>query len=109
MIEMACYTNLFVFSTIKLKFEDDEIIVDITAHISGVVTLVLLVVVILYHNIMYTILSSKCLIRCQIPAERQLDDSEPTNDNAIDPLSTENYDHHNKPTFSILELNLPVS
>ena len=103
MTEMACYTNLCVFSAIRLKFGDKKI-VDISTHISGVVTLLLLIVMISYH--VYTMFCSKCSKRCQHSTERQVDDSEPANCNTIDALSTEN--HRSEPTSSVVELNLPV-
>ena len=49
-IEMACYTNLCVFSVVRLKFgSGNDQIVDITASLSGVITLTLLVAVFSYH------------------------------------------------------------
>ena len=104
MTEMTCYTHLCVFSAIRLKFGDEEI-VSIAAHISGVVTLLLLMIIISYH--VYTMFCSKCFQKCQRSTERQLGDSQLTNDNTIDSLSTESY--RSKPTSSIVELNLPVS
>ena len=57
MIEMACYINLGVFSTIKLKFEDMKI-VSIATHILGAFIAILLAVIISYH--LCTILKTKC-------------------------------------------------
>ena len=103
-IEIAYYTNLCAFSAIRLKFGNDKI-VDITAHISGVVTLVLLIVIICYH--MCTTFCSNCLKRCLPSPERQLDESELITDNIIDSLSRESY--RSNPTFPTVDLKLPVS
>ena len=97
-IEMVCYANLFVFSAVRLKFRTDKI-VSITAHASGVITLVLLIIIILYQ--MYTTFCSKCFKRCQYQNEG---DSELLNHNTINISSTEN---RNEPTLSVVELKLP--
>ena len=102
MTEMVSYTNLFVFSAVRLKSGTDEI-VSITAHVSGVLTLALLIVIILYH--MYTMFYSKCLKQCRYRSEQQLVDGELLNNNTS---SIESYDR-SEPTFSVVELELPGS
>ena len=42
-IETACYTNLCLFSVVRLKFGSNEI-VNVVASLSGVITLILLLV-----------------------------------------------------------------
>ena len=72
-IEMACYANLGVLSTIKLKFEDTRI-VSIASHISGAFTVILLAVIISYH--LYAIVRTKYSKRCtneqQLMRQQQL-------------------------------------
>ena len=98
-IETACYINLCVFSAVRLKFGNDKI-VSITASLSGVTTLTILVVVFIYH--VYTTFCSNCFKRCQRLTEGQLDNSEHLlpNDN-----TTTKHDHC-EVTCSIVELNL---
>lgn len=103
-IEMVSYANLFVFSAVRLKFGTDQI-VSITAHISGLIMLVLLIVTILYH--MYITFCSKCLKRCQLPSERNLNNTKPLNDAAIDTPSIEDSNYPSEPTFSVVELKQP--
>ena len=104
-IEMISYANLFVFSAVRLKFGTDKV-VNITADVSGIITLVLLTVIISYNT--YTIFCLKYMKRCRYQSERQLDDNALTNDNAINTISTERYDC-SEPTFSVVELKLPGS
>ena len=103
MAEMICYTNLFVFSAVRLKFGTDEI-VNITAYVSGGITLVLLLVIISHH--VYTTFCSKYLKQCRYQGKRQLDDSELSNDATVDTSSPGSYDR-DEPTFSVVELKLP--
>jgi hypothetical protein len=106
MTEIVCFANLFVFSVVRLKFKTDEI-VNITASVSGVITLVLLMAIILYH--MYATFCMKYVKQCQRQGERgRLDDTELLNDTTIDTLSPESYDT-SEPTFSVVELKLPGS
>ena len=100
-VEMVSYGNLFVFSAVRLKFGTDQI-VNIAAHVSGVIMLVLLIIIILYH--MYSTFCLKCLKRCRFPSERQMHDSELCNDAT---LSTQNCP--SEPTFSVVELKQPDS
>ena len=103
MTEMACYTNLCVFSAIRLKFGEEKI-VTITALISGDFTLLLLVIVITYQ--VYFTLCSSCLKRCTTLTERQLHESENANNTAVGTsLAKENY--HREPTFSVVDLGPP--
>ena len=106
LIEIICYANLFVFSIVRLKFETDEI-VDITTIVSGIITMLLLMVIVLYH--MYNTVCMKYMKQCRQQSERQLDDSVFPNDTTIDTsLSPQSYDC-SKPTFSVVELKLPAS
>ena len=101
-IEMACYASLGIFSTIKLKFEDGKI-VDITAHISGAFTVMLLIVVITYHSV-DTILNSECSKRHTNLTESQLHRSDNSNDTGVsDSVSKESC------TYSVVDLGLGQS
>ena len=101
--EMVCYTNLCVLCVIKLKYKDNRI-VDITTHLSGIITYMLLIVVIFYH--IYTTFISKCLKNCSL-TESQLSNSELTSNAATNSLSTESF--HREPTTSVVQLTLPGS
>ena len=100
-IEVACYVNLSVLSTIKLKFEDTRI-VSIASHISGTFTVILLAVIISYH--MYAI------VRTQYSKRR-------TNEQQLNETATANYstargstsNDIGKPKFSALYLGPPDS
>ena len=105
MTEIVCYANLFVFSIVGLKFETEEI-VNITAGVSGVIILLLLVAIILHHA--YATYCMKCVKKCQRQGERRLDDNDPLKDTTIDTLSPESVDC-SEPTFSVVELELPGS
>ena len=100
-IEMACYANLGIFSTIKLKFGDGKI-VNITTHISGVFTVLLLVVIISYHS-MDIMLNSKCSKRHRY-TENQIQRSDNSSDTTVrDSASKENY-----PTYSVVDIGQPA-
>ena len=101
-IEMVCYANLCLFCTIRLAFGDDKFF-EITALLSGFITLLLLITVISYH--VYTTFCSKWLKRYQHRAEGQLDDNELPDDSATSITDIES--SQCKPTFSVVELNLP--
>ena len=100
-IEVACYANLGVLSTIKLKFEDTRI-VGIASHISGAFTVILLAVIISYH--LYAIVCTKY-------SKRR------TNEQQLNETATVNYstargstsNDIGKPTFSALYLGPPDS
>ena len=102
MTEIVCYANLFVFSIVRLKFETEEV-VNITAGVSGVITLLLLVVIILHH--VYATFCMKCVKKCRRQGERRLDDTDPLNDTTLLP---ESFDC-SEPTFSVVELKIPGS
>ena len=102
MIEMACYINLGVFSTIKLKFEDMKI-VSIAAHISGAFIAILLAVIISYH--LCTILKTKCSKRhANNINEQQLYESATANNSAARGSPSNDI---KKPTSSALYLGQP--
>ena len=102
-IEMACYTNLGVLSTIKLTFEDKNM-VSIAAHISGAFMVMLLAIIISYH--LYAVLSTKCSKRlAHIMNERQLYESATANTSAARGSFSNN--NMGKPTFSALYLGQP--
>ena len=104
LIEMACYTNLGVLSTIKLKFEDMKII-NFTTHISGAFTMMLLVAIVSYH--MYARLKSNCFMRYTNMTERELNVSANTNDTAVRGSLSNKNKNNGKPTFSALYLGQP--
>ena len=95
-IEMACYANLGLFSTI---------IVNIATHISGVFTVLLIVIIISYHS-MDIMLNSKCSKRYRYTnlTENQIQRSDNSSDTRVrDSVSKENY-----PTYSVVDLGQPA-
>ena len=100
-IEMVCYANLGVLSTIKLKFEDTRI-VGITSHISGAFTVILLAVIISYH--LYALVCTKYSKR--LTNEQQLNESATVNYSTARDSTCNDI---GKPTFSALYLGPPDS
>ena len=98
-MEMACYANLGIFSTIKLKFGDGKI-VSIAAYISGVFTVMLLLIIVC-HSIYYAILNSKCSKRHTNLTESQFHGNENSYDSAAvsSSMSKESY-----PTYSVVDM-----
>ena len=98
-MEMACYANLGIFSTIKLKFVDGKI-VSITAYISGAFTAMLLLIIVC-HSIYYAILNSKCSKRHTNLTESQFHGNENSYDSAAvsSSMSKESY-----PTYSVVDM-----
>ena len=100
MMEMACYANLGIFSTIRLQFDDGEI-VNITAYISGAFTVTLLVIIISYCSL-NALLDSKCSKRRTNLSERLFHRNvfENSNDTVVSSCtSKESY-----PTYSIVDI-----
>ena len=99
-MEMACYANLGIFSTIRLQFDDREI-VNITAYISGAFTVTLLVIIISYYSL-NAMLDLKCSKRYTNFFERRFHRNELENSN--DTVLSSRTSKESYPTYSIVDI-----
>ena len=97
-MEMVCYANIGVFSAVSQTSRSKQIM-QISACMSGSISLLLLLAVVVYHT--YIALCSSQLRQCKL-RDRQLDESDKTlNDISNRAVSVR------KPTFSALHMGLP--
>ena len=95
-IEMACYLNIGIFSATQLFLLKGRIdhTVDVSAYISGTITLIILIIVLIYHG--FTEFCSKVLKKRKLK-ENRCDESRRASDD-LSACSTVV-----KPTFSVVE------